>query len=251
MRTRTLCALFILVTCASEASPKDKIVREKMESGGRERIYYLFVPETLDASKPAPLLVTLHGSGRDGSSLIEPWKKLAAKEGIVLVGPDAADRQEWAVPVDGPDFLHELIEAIKTRFNIDPHRVYLFGHSAGGSFALLISLFEPEYFAAAAVHAGALADPQQFAHLLDEAKRRIPIAIWVGDLDPFFPVRLVTTTADFLKTNGFEVQFEVMRGHDHFYYGNADQINKAVWSFLQSRTLPGDPRWVTHKFAAH
>ena len=32
------------------------------------------------------LLVLLHGSGRDGRSLLDQWQSLAKKEGIILLG---------------------------------------------------------------------------------------------------------------------------------------------------------------------
>ena len=48
MRTRSLLFLSILVISIYHASPKDKVLKEKISSGGQERTYYLFVPETLD-----------------------------------------------------------------------------------------------------------------------------------------------------------------------------------------------------------
>ncbi len=48
------------------------------------------------------------------------------------------------------------LKSLKTKYPINPRRVYLFGHSAGAIFALHMSLMESQYFAAAAVHAGAL-----------------------------------------------------------------------------------------------
>ena len=47
-------------------------------------------------------------------------------------------------------------KTLKSKYPINPRRVYLFGHSAGASFALHMSLMESQYFAAAAIHAGAL-----------------------------------------------------------------------------------------------
>ena len=248
MRLRTLLFLAILAISAQQVLPKDKVVKEKISSGGKDRTYYLFVPETLDPAKPAPLLITLHGSSRDGSSLVEPWKKLAKEKGIVLAGPDALNPQTWTTPADGPVFLRDVVESVKTRLNIDSKRVYLFGHSAGGGFAIMNALFEPNFFAAAAVHAGALPVPDQFAPFLP-ASRRVPIAIWVGDRDPFFPMSAVKPTVDFLQTNGFPGQFSVLLNHDHNYYGLADRVNKAAWSFFESKALEDDPEWVDITFA--
>jgi poly(3-hydroxybutyrate) depolymerase len=243
MRVHFLLFLIILAISIQQASPKDKVLKEKITSGGRERTYYLFSPETLDHSKPAPLLIMLHGTGRDGLSLINPWEKMAKEKGIVLAGPNALNSQMWIAAKDGPVFLRDVVESIRLRFNIDLKRVYLFGHSAGGCFAIMNALYEPNYFAAAAVHAGALPDPDQFIPVLT-ARRRIPIAIWVGDRDPFFPASAVKPTVDFLQNNGFLGQFSVLQNHDHNYYGLADKVNKAAWSFLESKALQDDPKWI-------
>lgn len=243
MRVRFLLFLIILAISNQLASPKDKVLKEKITSGGRERTYHLFSPETLDHSKSAPLLIMLHGTGRDGLSLINPWIKMAKEKGIVLAGPDALNSQMWIAAEDGPVFLRDVVESIRLRFNIDLKRLYLFGHSSGGCFAIMNALYEPNYFAAAAVHAGALPDPDQFIPVLS-ARRRIPIAIWVGDRDPFFPVSAVKPTVDFLQTNGFPGQFSVLQNHDHNYYGLADTVNKSAWSFLESNALQDDPKWI-------
>ena len=188
------------------------------------------------------MLVTLHGSSRDGSSLIDPWKKLATDAGIVLAGPDALNSQTWTTPADGPVFLRDVVESVKARLTIDSKRVYLFGHLGGGGFAIMNALFEPNFFAAVAVHAGALPVPQQFTPFRP-ATRRVPIAIWVGDRDPFFPMSAVKPTVDFLQTNGFPGQFSVLLNHDHNYYGLADKVNKEAWLFLESKALENDPKW--------
>src|SRR5437868_13919303 len=123
-------------TPASAAS----ITKELIVSQWKTRVYYLFVPDKLSASKPAPLLVLLHGSNRNGLSLVEKWKDLASKEGIILAGPDSSDSSHWSLPGDGPNFLHDLVETLKSKYPINPRRVYLFGHSAGATFALYMSL---------------------------------------------------------------------------------------------------------------
>ena len=61
----------------------------------------MFVPDSA-RNKPAPLVVLLHGSGRDGRILVEHWQSLAKKEGIVLAGPDATARAGWSMRDDGP-----------------------------------------------------------------------------------------------------------------------------------------------------
>ena len=97
----------ILVITASPALAKDDITKELMTSGGKTRVYYLYVPSTIKAGTPTPLIVTLHGSNRTGITLVEKWMDLAKKEGIIIAGPDATNLQGWGSPQDGPDFLRD------------------------------------------------------------------------------------------------------------------------------------------------
>ena len=136
------------------AADKAKPEKLPLNFAGKSRTYYVFVPPT--ASQSAPTLLLLHGSGHNGMSLIDPWKDLAAKEGIILIAPDASDSSQWNQAADGPDFIHAVVEAAKSKYPIDPRRVYLFGHSAGAVYALYLSAIQSEYFAATAIHAGAL-----------------------------------------------------------------------------------------------
>jgi polyhydroxybutyrate depolymerase len=103
----------------------DKIVREQILSNKKKRTFYLYVPSSIKTQ--APLIVLLHGSGHVGLSLVEKWKDLANKEGFVVVGPDA-DGSGWSTPRDGPEFLHDVVEELKSKYPINPRRVYLFGH---------------------------------------------------------------------------------------------------------------------------
>jgi poly(3-hydroxybutyrate) depolymerase len=88
----SLCFVLLLPLSALAAG---KIEKESIAWQGKNRTYYLFVPET---AKPAPLLLLLHGSHSNGLSLVEQWKDLAEKEGIILVGPNAKEVVGWGVP---------------------------------------------------------------------------------------------------------------------------------------------------------
>ena len=239
MKYFLLFILASLVLASSLNASSEKIIKNTIVSQGKTRAYYLFVPDNLKPSTPAPLIVMLHGSGRNGLSLVERWTDMAKQEGIIIVGPDSTDSKMWSMPIDGPDFLHDLVEAIKAKYSVNPRRVYLFGHSAGASFALNMSLLESEYFAATAVHAGAL----QTYRLVDYAKRKTPMAIWVGTKDQFFPLKDVRETRDELNKRGFALELTEIANHDHSYYNIAAKINRNMWDFLKKFELAGDQRY--------
>src|SRR5688572_7015236 len=127
-RVSTVIALLLMAGGGASAA---QIVKNTVESDGKKRSYYLLVPDSVSQARPAPLIVMLHGSGRNGRVLIEHWQKLAEREGIILAGPDSRSSASWAVPEDGPRFMRDLVEELKSKHPVNARRVYLFGHSAG------------------------------------------------------------------------------------------------------------------------
>jgi poly(3-hydroxybutyrate) depolymerase len=242
-----LISLFVGVTPSAAVTP-GKITKEVFTFGEQTVSYYLFVPKSATLAGSAPMVVLLHGSGRNGSTLAEPWKKLADKEGIVLVAPDAQNSQGWHVPNDGPAPLCALVDALRKSLPVvNPRRVYLFGHSAGAVFVLYMAMLESEFFAAGALHAGAWRSPQEF-RAVEAAERRIPLALTVGDADRFFPQADVTATADALKKAGMPVQLEIIKHHDHNYYIMSDQVNAWAWAALKNHVLDEDPKYTPRQF---
>ena len=239
-------SLIALILLPAVAHASSEIVRERVASQGRERSYYLYVPRSVTRERPAPLLVLLHGSGRNGRILVEHWRELAEREGIILAGPDARNSSGWFLPQDGPEFMRDLIEALKARHPINPRRVYLFGHSAGAGFSLYMAVMESQYFAAVVAHAGRL--PADALSLIEQAERKIPVALIIGDRDPLFPGGEVRRTRDAFHAQGFPVELTEIAGHDHNYYGRSREINRMAWNFLQGRELPSDPQYKEYRF---
>jgi poly(3-hydroxybutyrate) depolymerase len=234
--------LLLSLTTAAQAA---KIQKRTLTSGGVSRTYSLYVPDTLPKDARVPLLVTLHGSGRDGSVILEKWRGLADKEGIILVGPDSKNSQMWQAPEDGPVFLRDVVEEVKSSFPIDPRRVYLFGHSAGACFAFQMGLLESDYYAAAAIHAGVMR--LQDDVLFQYANRKIPFTLFIGADDTLFPVADVKRTRDALLERGFIAEYTEIPHHDHNYYVLAGDINPKVWRFLKQYSLPGEPKFVEYR----
>jgi poly(3-hydroxybutyrate) depolymerase len=235
--------LFLLALSSAVAFAAAKPEKQTITSMGAERTYYTFAPETFTAH--APLLLLLHGSGRDGMSQINEWKDLAEKEGIILVAPDSANSREWSMNTDGPEFLHDIVEAVRSKHSVDGNRLYIFGHSAGAVFALYMGVMESRYFAAVGVHAGAMGE--DFYPYLNLAKRKIPITIWVGTEDPYFKLPMVKATQSELNKHGFDAKVVEMKGHDHNYYVVSRDLNPKIWGFLRSHRLEDEASWQVYQ----
>jgi tetratricopeptide (TPR) repeat protein len=241
-----LLSIIMLLAVSPAAVLCQKITKEKLISEDKKRSFYLYVPASVKPESPVPLLLLFHGSNRVGLSLADKWKELADREGFIVVAPDSINSASWAIPPDGPVFIRDLVEDLKRKYPINPRRVYLFGHSAGAGFALRMSLYESEYFASAAIHAGAI--DFDGIELINNAKRKTPIHLQVGDRDPLFPVSDVRKTRDALTAGGFPVELKVIANHDHWYYDLAPKINLTAWEFLKTHELPKDPLFENYVF---
>jgi Ca-activated chloride channel family protein len=159
------------------------------------------------------------------------------------VGPDALDPARWSIPEDGPDLLRDIADAVRAKYPVDQRRVYLFGHSAGANSAVPLGLFESEYFAAVAAHAGGMR-PERY-RLTSFARRKIPFVFIVGTNDPL-ALSVARATRDELQRQGFAPEMQEVAGHDHNYYARASKINRQVWDFFKRHELGEEPRYAQY-----
>ncbi len=195
---------------------------------------YSYRLETPPGNRPRPAILLLHGSGDVSGSFFAAWKQFGAANGIVLIAPRLP--RETAFEAVAPAVFRCVVEDAKTAAKIDPKRVYVVGHSMGGYLAYDAAMFDSEYFAAAVVHAAAI-DPD-YDGILGHARRKIPIAIFIGDRDALVPIAAVRRTRDLLTAAGFPVEYTELAGHDHFYEGLAGPLDAAAWKFLEAHALP-------------
>ena len=104
-----------------------------------------------------------------------------------------------------------------------------------------MGLVESEYFAAVAVHAGALTHDRDL--MTGFADRKIPMAMWNGTNDKVVPIDGVRQVRDYLAKKGFDVKLTEIPNHTHDYYSRASDINKAAWEFLKGHKLSVDPKY--------
>jgi poly(3-hydroxybutyrate) depolymerase len=233
--TRVLLAMLLsLLACGARADVLDKGSKESFEFAGFKRSYAFF--ESPAAASDAPLLVLLHGSFGSGAAMVNSWIAVAEQEGIVLVGPDARESEAWQLRADGPGFIRALIDTVASKHSIDRSRIYLFGNSGGAVYALTLSMIESELFAATAIHAGAWRAPAEF-RAVPYARRKIPIAIFIGDRDEYFPLFAVRKTQKALERASHRVSVTVIPGHTHAYSQVAADVNRSAWEFMKDTRL--------------
>lgn len=162
---------------------------------GGERPVTLQVPTTYDASTPASLLIILHGYGANGvfQQQYLRFGPLVESQGVLIAAPDGtvdgSGRRFWNATdaccnfsgstVDDVAYIRGLIADIRSDYNVDRNRIYLFGHSNGGFMAHRLACEAAGEIAAIVSLAGAtFADPTRC-----EPTRPVSILNIHGDAD--------------------------------------------------------------------
>lgn len=161
---------WLLLALAGFAEPAHAgAIGHRVDVGGQERTYTLYVPAGIAATTPAPLVLVFHGGGGSGRSMarLTQFNRLAEREQFVVAYPDGL-RGHWrdgrAMPrgllAEGADdvaFVAALLDDVARVQALDPHRIFAAGMSNGAIFSHYLALKMPERIAAIAAVAGGIA----------------------------------------------------------------------------------------------
>ena len=182
-----LCGLFLLTASAVTLAAS---VSETLKSGGDLRNYWLVRPEGIEKTKPAPLLMVLHGSAGSGEDMMtvtrRGFERLADKEKFVVVYPDALERRwnDQGGTVDDVGFLLAIVDKLVADGLVDKNRIYVAGISNGGMMAQRLACEQADRIAGIATVAGGLPEPLQATC---KPARALPVLVIQGTEDPIVP----------------------------------------------------------------
>jgi len=120
---------------------------QEIVSSGEGRKYLLYVPANLDSSRPAPLVISLHGAWLypGMQKRLTRWNAMADREKFIVAYPRARGLPRvWRLRVGSgltreTQFFSDLIDEISSRFNVDPARIYANGYSNGAAMTFMLS----------------------------------------------------------------------------------------------------------------
>lgn len=175
---------------------------------GRTRDAVLFVPSGYDATRPAPLVVCLHGAGGAGAHRIDPLRPHAERHGALLVAPDSLGASWDVIRGEiGPDVrrIDAALAYVFARFAVDPARIALEGFSDGASYALTIGLPNGDLFARLfAFSPGFMVPPA----LVGTPR----VLVSHGTADPVLPISCSRRIVPRLRELGLEVDYHEFDG---------------------------------------
>jgi len=167
-------------------------------SSGKEREYLLYVPESYDASRPTPLVISLHGAALWPAAQMQTsrWSELADRQGFIVVYPSGTTLdgtgtgprpKVWHIDPEGVQqdvrFVSDLIDMLEATYNIDRTRIYANGLSNGGRMAFELSCRLSDRIAAVGTVAAAQDLPWSWCG--DVAP--MPMVAFHGTEDPLVP----------------------------------------------------------------
>ena len=194
------------------------------QSGGKTVSVQQFLPKT---SKPAPIVIALHGSGGAEGGAGEYGRALAGQGYIVLV-THYFDRtgHTWAAPDEiQPNFetwMGTIRDAVTYALTLPNHngKVGLLGMSLGAYLALSVAMTEPRVHAVVDFFGG-LPDV-----LVPQVNHMPPVLILHGEADPTVPVAEAHKLQRLFDEKQLPYEMKIYPGAGHAFHG-ADMMDAA------------------------
>lgn len=206
----------------------------------------IFAPMHYERNYAYPLLVWLHGHGGDERQLrrIMP---LISMRNYVAVAPrgvlqaDGSKGFTWgssaATAAESAHRVFECVDAVKERFNIADHRVFLAGCDCGGTMAFRIALQYPGQFAGALTVGGPFpADGNPLSEL--RRARRLPLFIAQGRESNTYPLDRTCEELCLFHAAGLSVTLRQYPGGDELSTQILHDID--VWVMEQVTGVPSE-----------
>lgn len=167
-----LAAFLLLAAPPPPALPPGQHLRV-LHVDGRRRTYRVYAPPKLDRTKPAPLVVALHGYAMTSAMMpaFTGLNRKADREGFVVAYPDGTGLvQEWnagrfpprpeSKKANDVAFIARVLDDVCARLPIDKSRVYCTGMSNGGMMSYRVANELSDRIAAVAPVAGTMSIPK-------------------------------------------------------------------------------------------
>jgi poly(3-hydroxybutyrate) depolymerase len=203
--------------------PQDTPVEQRLltesSTGGS---YFLYVPSSYRKEKPAPIIISCHGTDPFDTAdrQVREWKMLAEQHGCLLICPKLASTD--GILGDGPTtallrderLIISILRDLSYRYNLDRRNVLMTGFSGGGFPAYFVGLRHPDIFSVVvARNCNFSQRGLQDWYPMDAL--RTPIMVYWGENDPGAIRSQSQAAVTFLRSSGFMVDTDEIMGSGH------------------------------------
>jgi predicted esterase len=202
--------------------------------------YLLFIPDAYNEGegKRWPLIIYLHGGSRRGDDikkLREPGYGLPAlveknrSFPFLVLSPQCPEGEFWT----DTEALIAVLDEVENKYEVDPARVYLTGHSMGGFGTWYLAYEHPERFAAIAPMSAYPFTVTAWATKL----KNMPIWAFHGAADNLAPIGDTRELVDALRALGNNVRFTVLPNRDHYILDTYENQELYSWFLEHVRAM--------------
>jgi pimeloyl-ACP methyl ester carboxylesterase len=231
-----------------QSQPVGDLPHEQIVIRGQTYPLSLLIPPTYQASKAYALVLCLHGFGFTGEEYLERWRARLGED-YILACPTYPSGAWFTRRAE--ELVLATIRDLRTRYHVDPNRIFLTGMSNGGIGAWLIGMHHAPLFAGIAPMASGL-DNVLMPFLAN--LRNTPIYMIHGVKDQVMPVDLSRSIAREFDLLGYpyvyrehEREHPVAGGH---YFPKEELPDLVAW-FNSRRREPLPTRITVVRDGSH
>lgn len=192
------------------------------ELAAHNHSYWAYVPDDYNPAYGYSLVVWLHPGGDTmEASIARDWQTVCETYGIILLAPKAEKISGW--DLNEAEFVHDAVEEIRGKYNIDPARICLHGYGSSSPFAFNLAFKYRDLFKGIAVIGGVLRQPPPD----NSPEFRQQLLLICGTKDKSF--QLAKRTATGLQKMKYPVTFIKIEGRDDRYPPAEEVRDIAIW----------------------
>jgi len=211
------------------------------------RAFFIYVPSTYRHSRPAPLVISCHGTPPYdvANDHIRELKMLGQQNGCIVVAPElvATDGLIGDGPIvgmlDDERFILSLISLLGYRYNLDLGKIMITGFSGGGFPTYWVGLRHPEIFSTVVARSCNFSKHNLDGWFPPESAQMQKVMVYHTENDPPTIRSHSNQAIEYLRSKGFAVHKYVIPklGHERRPQYAMDFF-KANWS---ARPRPSQP----------
>ncbi len=193
-----------------------------------------YLPQSFDRDHPAPAILFFHGAGGRPEGY-KPFIIPAAEAAhAVVILPKSERDVGWESAVDDST-VAESLRLVGDEIELDPRRISVAGHSAGGAYAILLAYTHELGFSAVF----SLASPFRTVSAVADPLWKAPIRMYYGTTDPNYTGGSYAALKAQFETLGIPWQEEIREGFGHSTW--PDTTLPDGFQFLAAQRYPDAP----------